>query len=199
MQNSAFDPYNSESFLGGKNMNEDKITSIKNLIYEIRGQKVMLDKDLAELYGVEIKRLNENVKRNIRRFPSEFMFQLSNEEWKNLRSQIATFNKNIRKFKPYAFTEHGILMLSSILNSDKAIDINIKIMKIFVKLRQYTLSKNGTKVNITELKKILMLHIENSNYKFSEHDKTINKIVTVLNNLIEKPKETKSIGFYTGK
>ena len=89
-----------------------KLAQIKNMIYEIRGQKVMLDSDLAELYGVEIKRLNESVKRNVKRFPQEFMFQLTNEEWKNLRSQIVTFSKDTRKYKPYAFTEHGILMKS---------------------------------------------------------------------------------------
>ena len=94
---------------------------IENMIYEIRGQKVMLDRELAALYGVEIKRLNESVKRNLKRFPPEFMFQLTNEEWENLRSQFATLSKDTRKYKPYAFTEHGILMLSSVLNSDKKI------------------------------------------------------------------------------
>jgi hypothetical protein len=89
-----------------------KLTQIQNMIYEIRGQKVMLDRELALLYEVEIKRLNESVKRNIKRFPMEFMFQLTDEEWANLRSQFATFSKDTRKYKPYVFTEHGILMLS---------------------------------------------------------------------------------------
>ena len=105
------------------------ITRIKKMIYEIRGQKVMFDSDLASLYEVEAKRLNESVKRNIKRFPPEFMFQLTREEWKILRSQFATFNKDTRKYKPFVFTEHGILMLSGVLNSDKAIEINIQIMK----------------------------------------------------------------------
>ena len=90
-----------------------KLTQIQKRIYEIRGQKVMLDRELAEMYGVEIKRLNERVKRNIRRFPPDFLFQLNDTEWDNLRSQIATFNKDTRKYKPYAFTEHGILRVRS--------------------------------------------------------------------------------------
>ena len=109
----------------------DKLAQLQELIYEIHGQKVMLDSDLAALYGVEVKRLNESVKRNIKRFPPEFMFQLTDDEWNNLRSQIATFNNDARKYKPYAFTEHGILMLSSVLNSERAIEVNINIMRTF--------------------------------------------------------------------
>ena len=169
------------------------------MIYEIRGLKVMLDSDLAKLYDVPTHRLNEAVKRNQKRFPSEFMFKLTEEEWKNQRSQIAIFSKDARKYKPYAFTEHGILMLSSVLNSDKAIDVNIHIMKIFVRMRHYALSQNATNEQITELRKLLMLHIENSKNKFSDHDRAIVQILKALNNLIEKPKETKMIGFRTGK
>jgi len=166
-----------------------KATQIKNMIYGIRGLNVMLDRELAVLYGVEIKRLNESVKRNIKRFPPEFMFQLTAEEWSNLRSQIAAFSKDTRKYKPYAFTEHGILMLSSVLNSDKAIDVNIQIMKIFIHMRQYVLSQSATNEQIAELRKLLMLYIE-------KNDKRVNDIIVVLNNLIEQPKKTKSIGFY---
>ena len=137
----------------------NKLAQIQNMIYEIRRQKVMLDSDLAGLYGVEIKRLNESVKRNIKRFPQEFMFQLTDDEWANQRSQFATFSKDTRKYKPYAFTEHGILMLSSVLNSDKAIDVNTQIMKIFVRMRQYVLSQTGTNDQIAELRKLLMLYI----------------------------------------
>ena len=158
------------------------------MIYEIRGQKVMLDRELAILYGVEIKRLNESVKRNIKRFPAEFMFQLTDEEWANLRSQFATFSKDTRKYKPYVFTEHGILMLSSVLNSDKAINVNIQIMKIFVQMRHYTLSQNATNEQITELRKLLMLYIE-------KNDRRVNEIIIALNNLIAQPPETKRIGF----
>ena len=166
----------------------NELISIQNMIHEIRGQKVMLDSDLAALYEVEVKRINEQVRRNIKRFPPEFMFQLADEEWKNLRSQIATFSKDTRKYKPYAFTEHGILMLSSVLSSDKAIDINIEIMKIFVRMRQFVFSQNGTTEQIAELRKLLMLYME-------KNDKRVNDVIIALNNLIEKPKETKRIGF----
>ena len=91
-----------------------KLTKIKKMIYEIRGYRILLDSDLAELYGVEVKRLNESVKRNIERFPSDFMFKLTQKEWNILRSQIVTANRDISKvrFSPFVFTEHGVLMLS---------------------------------------------------------------------------------------
>ena len=183
-------------FVGYTSMT-DKLRQIQNMIYEIRGFKVMLDSDLASLYGVPTHRLNEAVKRNARRFPLEFMFQLTDEEWKNLRSQFAIFSKDTRKYKPHAFTEHGILMLSGVLNSDKAIDINVEIMKIFVYMRHYIVSQVGTNEQIVELRKLLMLHIENNDYKFSEHDEAIEQIIKVLYNLIEHPKKTKPIGFET--
>lgn len=172
-----------------------EMAKIQNLIYEIRGHRVMLDSDLARLYDVPTHRLNEAVKRNIKRFPSEFMFQLTDKEWKYLRSQFAIFSKDSRKYKPYVFTEHGILMLSSVLNSDRAIEINIQIMKIFVKMRQQLHSQTGTNEQITELRKLLMLHIENSDNKFAEHDEAIRHIIQVLNNFIEKPPKTRQIGF----
>ena len=168
-----------------------KPNPIQNLIYEIRKQKVMLDRELAVLYGVEIKRLNESVKRNAKRFPPEFMFQLTEKEWANLRSQIATFNKDTRKYRPYAFTEHGILMLSSVLNSDRAIDVNIQIMKVFVQMRHFALSLNVTNRQIDELRKLLLLYIE-------KNDKRVNEIIIVLNNLLKQPPKIKTIGFNTG-
>jgi hypothetical protein len=121
----------------------DKLEQIQKLIYEIHGQKVMFDSDLAALYGVELRSLNQAVKRNIGRFPSDFMFQLTAEEWKNLRSQIVILNKDTRKYKPYAFTEQGVSMLSSIINSERAIEVNIHIMRTFVKLRHYVISKQS--------------------------------------------------------
>ena len=96
-------------------MNE--LVQIKNLIYEIRGYKVMLDSDLADLYEIEIKALNQAVKRNPTRFPANFMFQLTKEEWQNLRSQFVTFKNDIRKYTPYVFTEQGVAMLSSVLHT----------------------------------------------------------------------------------
>lgn len=115
-------------------MNEIQI--IQSKIYEIRGQRVMLDFDLAELYHVETRRLNEAVKRNIKRFPDDFMFQLNGDEWKNLISQIATSSWGGTRKLPYAFTEQGLAMLSGILNSDIAIQVNISIMRAFVYVRQ---------------------------------------------------------------
>jgi len=107
------------------------------------------------------------------------------------------FNNDTRKYKPYVFTEHGILMLSSVLNSDRAIDANIQIMKIFVRMRQYVVSQSNTNTQIAELRKLLMLHIENTDSKISKHDKTIEQIIIALNNLIERPPKTKRIGFNT--
>jgi len=137
-----------------------KLAKIQNMIYEIRGQKAMLDRDLAELYGVELKALNQAVKRNIERFPSDFMFKLTQDEWNILRSQFVTANKNISKvrFSPYVFTKD---------------------------------------IRIEELHRLLMLHIENNDYKFSKHDKAIKQIVQVLNNLMEQPRKTGKIGFHT--
>jgi len=168
---------------------------IESRIFTIRGQKVMIDRDLAELYEVEVKRLNEAVKRNIERFPSDFMFQLTDLEWTNLRSQIATFSNDTRKYKPFAFTEHGILMLSSVLNSNKAVEVNIQIMRTFVQLRHYVFSQTDTHAQIAELRKLLLLHIENTDNKLSKHDRQINEILMALNSLIEQPKPARRIGF----
>ena len=113
----------------------NKLLPIQNMIHEIRGHKVMIDRDLADLYGVEVKRLNEAVKRNGKRFPSDFMFQLTDAEWKEcLRSQIATSNINRggRRYVPFVFTEQGVAMLSSVINYERAIEVNVNIMRAFV-------------------------------------------------------------------
>lgn len=109
---------------------------IENCIYLLRGQRVMLDDDLAILYEVETKVLNRSVKRNLRRFPEDFMFQLSTKEFESLRCQFGTSKRGGRRYPPYAFTEQGVAMLSSILNSKRAIQVNIEIMRAFVRLRQ---------------------------------------------------------------
>ena len=109
---------------------------LMNKIYLIRDQKVMIDIDLAVLYGVETRRLNEQVKRNISRFPEDFMFKLSEEEYKNLMSQFATSSWGGRRKLPYVFTEHGVLMLSSVVNSERAIKVNIQVMRIYVRMRE---------------------------------------------------------------
>jgi phage regulator Rha-like protein len=127
---------------------------IQNKIFEIRGCKVMLDFDLALLYNAENKRLKEAVRRNVNRFPDDFMFELTKIEYDSLRSQIASL-KNGRgqhlKYLPFAFTEQGIAMLSSVLNSEKAIEINISIIRAFVMMRQFTLSYSELKTRIEEI------------------------------------------------
>ena len=133
--------------------------TIMNKIYLVRGEKVMFDSDLADLYGVETKRLNEQVKRNIERFPDDFMFQLSQEEFKILKSQIATSRWGGRRTLPYVFTEHGVLMLSSVLNSDLAIKVNIQIMRVYTKIR-----------NMLTNHKELLLKFEELQIKLADHD-----------------------------
>lgn len=171
-------------------------TIIENRIFTIRGQKVMIDRDLAELYGVQTFRLNEAVKRNIKRFPEDFMFKLNDNELKELIANCDRF-KTLKHSTnpPYAFTEQGVSMLSSVLNSERAIAINVEIIRTFVKLRQFAISHINTNKELEELRKMLMLHIENCDNKFSQHDKAIAQIVKVLNQLIDAPRETKKIGF----
>jgi len=171
-----------------RNYMENELIPIHKMIYEIRNKKVMLDSDLAGLYEVEVKQLNRAVKRNISRFPEDFMFQLSPDEWDNLKYQIGTSSWGGKRKLPFVFTEHGIAMLSGILNSDIAININIQIMRTFISLRQYIISQNDTNEQIADLRKLLLLYIE-------KNDKKVNEIMIALNNLLEKPKETKTIGF----
>ena len=128
-----------------------EIEVIQNKIFEIRGYKVMLDFDLAELYQTETKVLKQAVRRNLNRFPSDFMFELTNKEFESLRSQIVTSNRGGSRYMPFAFTEQGIAMLSSVLNNDKAIDINIAIMRTFVTIRQFSLSYAELKTRIEEI------------------------------------------------
>lgn len=148
---------------------------IEKRIYLIRGQKVMLDRDLAGLYGVETRRMNEQVRRNLKRFPPDFMFKLNKQEMQNWMSQIATSNKErkgLRKL-PLAFTEHGILMLSSVLNSDRAIQINIQIMRAFTKLRELMLTHKDLARRIEKLEE----HFEK---RFQDHDKKITVIFDAI-------------------
>lgn len=131
----------------------DELARIRSLIYEVRGVKIMLDKDLAELYHVTTGNLNKAVKRNIRRFPSDFMFQLTKDEWDSLRFQFGIIENGrgkYTKYLPYAFTEQGLAMLSGVLKSDIAIDVNISIMRAFVELRHLT---QTSATNYLELKK----------------------------------------------
>ena len=132
------------------------IERIASKIYLIRNVKVMLDRDLAELYGVETKRLKEQVRRNIERFPEDFMFELTKEELNNWRSQFATSNQDIMglRIPPFAFSEHGILMLSSILKSERAVQVNIQIMRTFTKLREALIDSKDLRKELEELRQI---------------------------------------------
>jgi hypothetical protein len=140
------------------------------------------------LYQVETKFLNRTVKRNLPRFPADFMFQLTKSEISNLRCQFGTSSWGGSRYLPYVFTEHGIAMLSGLLNSDIAIKVNIQIMRTFVQLRHYVLAKSDNIEQIAELRKLLMLYIE-------KNDKRVNEIIIALNNLVEQPPKTKKIGF----
>jgi hypothetical protein len=126
---------------------------IASMIYLIRSQKVMLDRDLAELYGVQTKVLKQAVRRNSDRFPSDFMFELTKKEFENLRSQIVTSSWGGTRYKPMAFTEQGVAMLSGILNSDRAIDVNIAIMRAFVQLRHVVIEHAELKREVEALRK----------------------------------------------
>lgn len=164
--------------------NETAIEVIATRILELRGKKVMLDRDLAKLYGVGAKVLNQAVKRNIKRFPEDFMFQLSWEEVESSRSQFVTLKQgqNI-KYLPYVFTEHGVAMLSSVLNSERAIQVNILIMRAFTKLREILLTHKGLALKIEALEK-----------NYAEHDQTIKEIFQAIKQLFEQPqKEEKRI------
>jgi phage regulator Rha-like protein len=159
------------------------------MIYVIRGQKVMLDSDLASLYEVEAKQLNQAVKRNIKRFPDDFMFRLTKDEFTEVVTNCDHLqNLKFRPTLPYVFTEQGVAMLAAVLNSQKAIDVNIQIMRAFVQLRHYVIGRTDTNEQIAELRKLLMLYIE-------KNDKRVNEIIIALNNLIEQPPKTKKIGF----
>ena len=154
-------------------------------IYIIRGQKVMLDRDLAEMYGVEVKRLNEAVKRNISRFPEDFMFQLAQNEWQNLKSQFATSSWGGARKPPYAFTEQGVAMLSSVLNSETAIQVNIQIIRLFTKMKQLILDN-----------KDLWMKIEKIEQHLLKNDKEIKNIFAYLKKLlIQENKPRTPIGF----
>ncbi|MGZ5219567.1 MAG: ORF6N domain-containing protein [Chitinophagaceae bacterium] len=175
-----------------------QLSVIHNKIYEIRGQKIMLDFDLADLYEVETKALNQAVKRNKDRFPKDFMFQLSKEEWELLRSQIVTLEKDGRgkypKYLPFAFTEHGVTMLASVLRSEKAIKMNIAIVRAFIALRQFAINYKELAEQVKELRGTV-----------DNHNGQLNQIYDALENLLDdkvthkKWVEREPIGFKTTK
>lgn len=168
-----------------------EIISIESKILTIRGQKVMLDSDLAELYEVETRTLNQAVKRNKMRFPAEFMFRLTKEEWQNLKSQIVISSWGGRRKLPLVFTEHGVTMLSSVLNSPRAIQINIQVIKAFIALRRYVLTQKSETITnrIGILEKVLLEYMD-------KNDTRVDKIVQTINDMLtEEEKNIKKIGF----
>jgi len=154
---------------------------VMNKIYLIRGLKVMIDKDLAQLYGVETKRLKEQVKRNIERFPEDFMFELTPEEYKKIKSQPEHSGQGEHsKYLPFAFTEHGVLMLSSVLKSDRAIKINIQVMRVYIRIREMIM-----------LNKDILKRLEGVEKNLSDNNNEIIVIFKYLKQL-EKSKQQES-------
>lgn len=162
-----------------------QIEQIQNMIYIVRGQRVMLDSDLAGLYGVETRRLNEQVRRNIDRFPDDFMFQVTSEEYEVLKSQIATSKRGRggKQKQPLVFTENGVAMLSSVLKSKQAVQVNISIMRIFTKLRSFLMleKENSKKIGSLErgtnqLFKVVFERLDNLEDKLPTHSKDRKRI-----------------------
>ncbi len=151
-----------------------------------RGQKVMLDADLAMLYGVETRALVQAVKRNMQRFPEDFMFQLTEEEWEILRSQtVISKGRGGRRYAPFAFTEHGALMLASILNSQRAIEVGILVVRAFVRLRELLAGNKELSAKLDELER-----------KLSTHDQAITGLIDAVRRLMSPPaREKRPIGF----
>lgn len=148
---------------------------LENKFYFLREHKVMIDSDLAELYDVETRVLNQAVNRNKERFPEDFMFQLNKPEWNNLKSQIVISSCGGRRTLPYAFTEHGVLMLSSVLNSSKAIQVNIQVMRVFTRIRKGLTDQAKLSIEIAEIKKQLNNHSQNINEVFKYLDELTSK------------------------
>ena len=155
---------------------------VMSKIYVIRNQKVMLDRDLAELYQVETGRLNEQVKRNIKRFPDDFMFQLTQLEFENLISQFATSSWGGTRKLPLVFTEQGVAMLSGILSSDRAIAVNIQIMRIFTRIRQMLTDNTELRLDIEKIKK-----------KLDNQDKNMEIVFKYLDELIDKKESQETV------
>jgi ORF6N domain len=165
-----------------------KIAQLESAIYLIRGQRVMFDSDLAAIYGVTTKRLNEQVRRNISRFPEDFAFQLTAEELTNLRSQIATSSfHGGRRYRPWVFTEHGAIMLASVLNSDVAVQASVRVVRAFVRLREMVAANAQLAVKLEELER-----------RLDSHDKAIVDLFATLKQLLEPPEPPKrrEIGFH---
>ena len=160
--------------------------TVINKIYPIRGKKVMLDRDLAEMYGVETRRLNEQVKRNEKRFPADFMFQLTEQELEEWKSQNATSTKEkmgLRKL-PNVFTEQGVAMLSSVLNSETAIEVNIQIIRIFTRIREVLLTHKDILLKMEQMENTIIKQDQKTN----KNEEDIQLIFTALKQLLNPPK-----------
>ena len=168
-------------------MTRQLLRNIDSEIHLVRGQRVMLDSVLAEIYGVSTKRLNEQLKRNRKRFPADFAFQLTAQEFMNLRSQIATSSAHGGKRKaPWVFTEHGAIMLASVLKSDIAIQASVRVVRAFVKLREMVAANAQLAAKLKELER-----------RLDSHDEAIVDLFAVLNRLLEPPEKPKrKIGFH---
>ena len=163
--------------------------TIASKIFLIRGEQVMLDSDLAQIYNVATNMLNRAVKRNFKRFPDDFMFQLSQEEWNNLKFQIGTSSWGGRRKLPYVFTEHGAIMLASVLNSQRAIDASIFVVRAFIKLREFVIMSK-------EITQKLEAFEQKTDRKLSEHDKMFQVVFDTLKKvLIQEQKPKNPIGF----
>lgn len=166
------------------------VVQIQNLIYEVRGQKVMLDSDLASLYGVTTFNLNKAVKRNIDRFPEDFMFQLTKEEWQSLdkiscskdlifQNGISKNNRGGRRFSPFVFTEQGVAMLSSVLNSKEAIAINIQIMRVFVQVKQFALTNKELTERLNEMEHRFIQYARDMNINIEDIYKQLDYLTDI--------------------
>jgi len=161
------------------------VVPVESRIFVQRGQKVILDSDLAELYGVPVKRLNEQVKRNRVRFPQDFMFQLSAEEEQSLRSQNATSKRGGRRYLPYAFTEHGAIMAATVLNSERAVQMSVFVVRAFVRLREVLATNQQLAGKIDELER-----------RLDTHDASIQELIEAIRELMEPaPASGRPIGF----
>src|SRR2546426_7125690 len=161
--------------------------NVEGAIYLIRGQRVMLDSDLAAIYGVTTKRLNEQLRRNRKRFPQDFAFQLTTEEFRNLRPQFATSKgRGGRRYFPWVFTEHGAIMLASVLNSDIAVQASVRVVRAFVRLREMVAANAQLAAKLEELER-----------RLDSHDEAIVDLFAALKRLLEpEPKPKREIGFH---
>jgi ORF6N domain-containing protein len=172
-----------------------EIETVENTIHLVRGQRVMLDSDLAGIYGVTTKRLNEGLRRNLNRFPPDFAFQLTREEFINLRSQFATSSLRSlsatskhggRRYRPWAFTEHGAIMLASVLNSDIAIDASVRVVRAFVRLREIISANAELSAKFAQLER-----------RLESHDEAIAQLFAAIRQLLAPaPEKKREIGFH---